>query len=1171
MPANPLSIPTVAPTSNPLSIPSEGASVTKPVAAASVKAPVSTAKPFAATPLGIGVHTILGIPKASLGLAQDAGLAPGGKTPFAATPVGTAANTLGAIPAQAAHTALDIGRGLARDTLGLGRTIQNVVTGPGSAPESAAPPDYLKGLLGDQPIETIPTQFNNTKSAIENSPIAQKIGINKFASPIAFGAVLGNNILDFAPMGGSEDAAVKALAKETDVGSVLESLKSMGVHPEVADKFAPHIAEATSPKEVKTLLQSVKGVQMLKHTAEARESLNEPDLSYEPTDEESMAQTAKNASPATESGIDESALHEYNTLPPESVDEATTNIPTHLEPLAEKARAAGSPEEFRASISDLQDRYMKGEPLTAEDHTLLGALKDAKKDRIGTADEFYERAVPKTPVEVKPSEGELLDNHISDLETQHEIMKDALSDHPGRSLVQYRSSATGELPEIAAGAKSKFGARGDVIGQDKLGQEMSGGGDIDTLNGHLKSYLDLRDQTKEVEGELKSLKERRAEIPEKASDGFYNRSLERNNQDLPERPQTPATGIPEGSSPQAGNIGKVDPTIEEQFARRAAGTPGNTIQALAKEPDAKSWQSLVKGFSRNLPKEEKAHLLDYMGTPEFVLEKLGLQKGAEMLQDAKDVYRTTLKSEIAKIVAWRDEVKGTPDSARRIFKYLDGQAKDVRHEMTDTEYRVANEIKAYLKDWAKRLDLPEDHQISNYITHIFEKGEVSLDDKESPFDDPDLATIMEAQPAKSVYDPFLEKRINKKGYKQDVWAALDAYAKRASRKEAMDPALEQVAAAAKRLDGDAYEYVASLTHNVNMRPTKIDGLIDNLITKFAGTKYTDRPTAYLTSKFRNLFYRGSLGLNLSSALRNLSQGANTYAKLGERYTLTGYTKVMTHLATGNMAELYEHGILDEAIVQDRKIGVYKTLLQRLDPVLYKMFDTAEKINRGAAYFGAKAKAIDKSLPEDQAIKYAKRMVRETQFSFSAVDSAVALGGDAVKTALQLQNYNIKQIEFFSRMLQNKEYAGLARWTVASLAFVYSIGRAFDMTPAQLVPGIGIGGGSGSPMLNMIDGLAHLGDSNTTKRAAAITELQNTAIQAIPAGNQIKKTVQGISAYAKGKDVTPAGHTRYIIPHDTQHLIQAALFGKSALPEAQAYYKKLGNPKSKNTSSNPLSV
>lgn len=1192
---NPLSIPTAAPT-NPLSIPG-GTSTPAPIKSTSPVQAKTAPKPFAATPLGIATNTILGIPHAALGLAQDAGLAPGGKTPFAATPVGTAANTVLGLPRSATHVGAEIGRGIARDTLGLGRTIQNTIA-PGSAPESQMPSAHLKALLGDQAIETIPTQFNTTKAAIDNSDIAKKIGLNKFSGPLAFGAVIGNNILDFAPIGG-EDAAIKNLVKETDPHIIQALLEKTGVHPAIAEKFAPHFAEANNSKEIKTLLKTVKGTQMLKHTAEAREALqHEPDLSYEPTDEESFNQMAQHeVNSAPESGIDEGALHEYNKLEPATPDEATTNIPTHLEPLAEQARESGSPEAFRQDMSDLQDKYIKGEPLTKKESDLLSSLKAAKHDRIGTASEFFDRAVKsgesKIPEELQPLAEEAKkyktadefigshdklyrggsgfdENRITDIGSSFTRNEKVANSFASRSLLDHGSGSIADAYLSKNAKLLKFADLPENLknfpGKEK-GLEV-GDSHLDKVAKYARDNgfdaVDLKDFDKKTH--FGTLNEDEVRV--------LNRDALMTEGELRDLHAQATKGSTESVLPTTekspGNIGKMDSTIEEQFARRAASTPGATIQKLAKGPDAKSWQSLIRGFSRNMTKQEKAHALDYFATPEFVLEKLGLQKGAEMLQDARDLYHKNLKKEFDKIIAWHDQVKSTPDSSRRIFKYLDGQAKDVRHEMTDTEYKIAQEIKSYLKSWAQRLNLPEDKQISNYITHIFEKGDISLDDKESPFSDPDLATIMEAQPAKSVYDPFLEKRVNKQGYRQDVWAALDAYTKRATRKEAMDPALERVALDAKKLEGDAYQYVANLTHNINMRPTKIDGLVDNLITKFAGTRFTDRPVAYLTNKIRTMFYRGTIGLNLASALRNLSQGANTYAKLGEKYTIVGYTKIMSGLATRNLAELYEHGVLDDAI-QDKKIGVYKNILQRIDPILFKMFDVAEKINRGAAYYGAKSRAIDKGLTEDQAIKYAKRMVRETQFSFGAIDSPVALGGDVVKTALQLQSYNIKQIEFFTRMIQNKEYGGLMRWTAASLAFVYSIGRAFGMTPIQLLPGVGLGGGSGSPTVNFFDGLSKLGSTNAQTKAQGQQEVSNTVIETIPAGVQMKKTVQGLNAYGKGKDVTASGNTRYKIPHDTQHLIQAALFGKSALPEAQQYYKKLNSPKSKKSANNPLSV
>src|SRR6201999_3555354 len=94
-----------------------------------------------------------------------------------------------------------------------------------------------------------------------------------------------------------------------------------------------------------------------------------------------------------------------------------------------------------------------------------------------------------------------------------------------------------------------------------------------------------------------------------------------------------------------------------------------------------SWRSLLKGKLSQVKPGERVHILDYLATPEFVLEKIGLGKGAEMLQDAKTLYRTNLKKEIDKIGAWKKSLPA--GSGLKIFKYLDGEAKEVRKYMTD--------------------------------------------------------------------------------------------------------------------------------------------------------------------------------------------------------------------------------------------------------------------------------------------------------------------------------------------------------------------------------------------------------------------------------------------------------------------------------------------------------
>lgn len=594
-------------------------------------------------------------------------------------------------------------------------------------------------------------------------------------------------------------------------------------------------------------------------------------------------------------------------------------------------------------------------------------------------------------------------------------------------------------------------------------------------------------------------------------------------------------------------------------------TPADALLNLNKEEDAGSWKSLVKGYMHTAKKGAKAHILDYLATPEYVLEKLGLGKAAEALHDARDGMLTTLKGEFQRIEAWKARTSG-PDAARSIFQYLDGQEAAVAPYMSEDDLTVAKEIREYLKEWAERLKLPEDNQISRYITHIFERDFTAPEGQS--FVDPEMAALMSDQVAKSVYDPFLQKRLGKGGYIEDVWRALDAYVKRGARKEAMDPALEMLEKEAKLLDDRSYKYVMDYSHRVNMRPTELEKGMDSFITQTPlGHYFTNRPVSYLSNKIRGMFYRGTLGLNFSSALRNLSQGANTYAKLGEKHTVIGYAKLLGKLASRDLSELYTNNVLSDAIVQDRATGVIRKKLQAMDKGLFAMFDLAEKINRGSAYFGAKSKALEKGLSEEEAIKYAKRIVRETQFSFGAVDTPVALNDDVVKTLTQLQSYNIKQAEFFIRMAKNKEFGGLIRWIASALGFTYTIGRAFGMSPEQLIPTIGFGG---APLTSTVGAVSDLFSTNEQDQKQAQEQLKRNLMTTLPAGAQLRKTIQGAAAYSEGEDTTKTGRHRYDIPQTPLNLIRVLLFGKYSLPEAQEYFDKLDDKgKAAGGGGNPL--
>lgn len=597
------------------------------------------------------------------------------------------------------------------------------------------------------------------------------------------------------------------------------------------------------------------------------------------------------------------------------------------------------------------------------------------------------------------------------------------------------------------------------------------------------------------------------------------------------------------------------PKQEEPFVRatltdqRASGKlqekaiPKTPLQRLNQDQQkvkgSESFESIIS--REGVTVKEKINLLDYIRTPDRVLTKMGLGEESKYLRKQYNSYLQELPKEIDRITQWQKRV---PDSSQKLFQYLDGQ--DVK--LNKEELKVAGEIKSYLKVWADRLELPEDNRIANYITRIFEKDFIQ---KEF---DPELALLIRDKVPGSVYDPFLQKRLGKLGYVEDVWRALDAYVKRGTRKVNLDPALAKIKDASNGLEDSQFNYVKSYIDRVNMRPTQLDNLADNTIKQVVGYKFGQRPTAYLTRKARQAVYRGTLGLNPATALKNLSQGANTYAVLGEKYTLKGYIDLITN----GVDELKKVGVLDDGIIQDRTLSANKKFIQGVDKVLFSIFDFTEKINRGSAYYGAKAKAISQGKSEKQAIEYGLKIVRDTQFTFGSVDTPVALQSDIAKIFSQFQTFTLKQGEFLSEQVAKKNYAGLLRYAGATVVFIATIGKSLGMDFKDIIPSFRF---DIPPTLKApIEGVKALlgtkdeyGQERDTEQK--LKDVGKSLIPFIPGGTQIRKSVQGAKLIDRGYSATPAGKARFLAPQSTFGKIKAVLFGQYNTPEGREWVNK----------------
>jgi len=718
--------------------------------------------------------------------------------------------------------------------------------------------------------------------------------------------------------------------------------------------------------------------------------------------------------------------------------------------------------------------------------------------------------VTKTAVE-KPKAviPERLENEMMLIEFQ----KDELKRDPARTLTKYMNK-NGELPEVSGSGTSKFARKGDDIAKE-LGFE-----DSESARIAAQEYLERK---KTILAEEKALKQEIKEVKKKS----------------------PIEIVSQKRSPKPRITPEEVKSIEKQ-AQQAQEIMDSDFRKLHDV----SLPTIVK--QTVTPVTRKVHLIDTLfTTPKFVMEKIGFSKEVKELRRAMDNYWKELPKNLDVITDWSKRV--SKESNQKIFRYLDGQ----KVALNPKELEVAGEIKVWLKQWADRLGLKEENRVTDYITRLFDN------DMAKEFDE-ELAKIIADKIPGSVYSPFVLKRLGAKGYIEDTWKALDAYVKRSTRKVHMDPVLDRIQTKTgsslefANIEESQFRYIQKYIENINMRPTKVDTDIDNFIKNipFIGNKFGQRPVTYITRWFRQMTYRGMLGLNPGSALRNLSQGINTYAVLGEKYTVIGYSKLFNK---GSMKELVDEGVLNAGFVQDKVLSATKKKIQMLDKGLFAMFETVEKINRGAAYFGAKSKALKQGKSLEEAIEYAKDIVRKTQFVFDSVDSPVGMSSDIMKTLFQFQTFTTKQIEFLGGMIKDKNVKGLTRYTLAGLAFVYTIGQAIGMEPKEILPMYRF---KTPPSLKFpvevikagVDAPDKYGKDRDLKTKAK--DVFKSAVGLFPGGTQIKKTLEGMSAIKDGGSFDKAGRLQFEIGDTKKDKIQAILFGKYPTKEAKEYFDKI---------------
>ena len=241
-------------------------------------------------------------------------------------------------------------------------------------------------------------------------------------------------------------------------------------------------------------------------------------------------------------------------------------------------------------------------------------------------------------------------------------------------------------------------------------------------------------------------------------------------------------------------------------------------------------------------------------------------------------------------------------------------------------------------------------------------------------------------------------------------------------------------------------------------------------------------------------------------------------------------------------------------------------------------NASELVNRGAAYYGAKAKYLagkvsvkeaNKTLnkewekgydiTEKDAVDFARSVAERTQFVFGPIDTPAVLGSDVSKVFLQFQSFTLKQQERIMRQISEGEWVKLGRYLASSGIIFTTLGKAFGMGAKDMIPFVKAGA---PPIWKFITDLFGYGVEGEDDWGNALSDEDRIKgvgdtlfTNMVPVGAQMKRSADGIDAVSEGRDKTKGGQTKFKIDDTAENYIRGTLFGKYNLPEANKYYKE----------------
>lgn len=504
----------------------------------------------------------------------------------------------------------------------------------------------------------------------------------------------------------------------------------------------------------------------------------------------------------------------------------------------------------------------------------------------------------------------------------------------------------------------------------------------------------------------------------------------------------------------------------------------------------------------------------------------------------------------------------------------------------------------------------ENSTLDNYYPHMFDGN-----GKELAFMDNEYMTSN----GNVKFGNMLHRLTDSEDYSRDIIDVSARYFSALNKKTYLEPSLRELdnaKLAIKAADSDANaawqwidKYQGQLKYN---KSDNIGKAWNEMIDKTISLKNPNSPKIgqnhyrSLLSTQRQINALAALGLSFRNAIQQTTQIGTAIGNLGTKDVASGMVKYLkqslnptTHKNYMNILDergITHAGIAREAyseLLTDGVMGVTKSRGAKLSDTLMIMTQKMDEFARGSTYEASKLANLRKGMSNEAAEAVAAAEAAKFNFMTSKVDMPIALNGDTVRSLSQFMTFSYKQAEAWKDLgiksiknpetgqyqLRPKEMSKLLQM-VAFYGVAFSgMSQVAGIEPEDNIPFYGnIFGDSGLPkspivstlfgrnesspgLLEIISGLATPeGDSEFDKqenRQKSFEDLSDLMVRSfVPAGSQIKKSVEGYQSTQNDGVVSKDGKVKFIQnASPTDMLRNPVLFGQYATDEGKEWINK----------------